>query len=199
MRVRLNTHRVQLNIRLFRSIKSFLLQIMFLYFFFNEFMNQYEYNANNEYEKKQIVNENIRCFISKHVHFDDVIALFHVEISRIKNFNDEIYSRHEIILLFCNFCKTSFVNDDDKTKLNNHMLNIHDIDIKLFEIMKRKQYINWIKHTILHVITIRDSFSKREYIIIQALLYDETNEAILVCIDTSFNVNFIDEFLFSKN
>ena len=65
--------------------------------------------------------------------------------------------------------------------------------------MKRKRYINWIKYTILHIVIIRDSFSKREYVIIQTLLYDETNEAILVCIDTSFNVNFIDEFLFFKN
>ena len=56
-----------------------------------------------------------------------------------------------------------------------------------------------MKHMILHVITIRDSFSKREYIIIQILLYDEINETILVCIDTSFKINFIDEFLFFKN
>ena len=104
-----------------------------------------------------------------------------------------------MISLFCNFYKTSFVNDDDKIKLNNYMLIIHDIDIKLFEFMKRKQYINWMKHAILHVIIIRDSFLKREYIIIQIILYDEINKTILVCIDTSFNVNFIDEFLFFKN
>ena len=104
-----------------------------------------------------------------------------------------------MISLFCNFCKTSFVNNNNKIKLDNYMFNIHNIDIKLFEIMKRKRYINWMKYAILHVITIRDSFSKREYIIIQTSLYDEINEAIFVCIDTSFNVNFIDEFLFSKN
>ena len=56
-----------------------------------------------------------------------------------------------------------------------------------------------MKHAILHVIIIRDSFLKREYIIIQIILYDEINKTILVCIDTSFNVNFIDEFLFFKN
>ena len=79
------------------------------------------------------------------------------------------------------------------------MLNIYDIDIKSFEIIKRKRYINWIKHAILHVNIIRDSFSKHEYIIIQILLYNETNETIFVCIDTNTNVNFIDEFLFFKN
>ena len=79
------------------------------------------------------------------------------------------------------------------------MINIYDINIKLLEIIKRKQCINWIKYTILHVIIIRDSFLKREYIIVQTLLYDEINKAIFVCIDTNFNVNFIDEFLFFKN
>ena len=122
--------------------QKFLIANNVFVFFFNEFTNQYEYNANNEYEKEKIVNKNIKYFISKHVHFDEIIVSFYVEIFRMKNFNDEIYSRHEIISLFCNFCKTSFVNDDDKIKLNNHMLNIHDIDIKLFEFMKRKRYIN---------------------------------------------------------
>ena len=56
-----------------------------------------------------------------------------------------------------------------------------------------------MKHAILHVIIIRDSFSKRKYVIIQILLYDEINETIFVCIDTSFNVNFINEFLFFKS
>ena len=105
-------------------------------------MNQFEYNANNEYEKEQIVNENIKYFILKHVHFDDVIVSFYVEISRMKNFNNEIYSRHKMISLFCNFCKTSFVNNDDKIKLDNYILNVYDINIKSFEIIKRKQYIN---------------------------------------------------------
>ena len=73
---------------------------------------------------------------------NNIIVLFYIKISRLKNFNDETYSRHEIILLFCNFCKINFVNDDDKIKLNNYILNIHNIDIKSFEIMKRKQYIN---------------------------------------------------------
>ena len=105
-------------------------------------MNQYEYNANNKYEKKHIVNENIKYSISKYAHFDDIIISFHVEAFRLRNFNDEIYSRHEITSLFCNFCKINFVNNDDKVKLNNHMLNIYDIDIKLLEIIKRKRYIN---------------------------------------------------------
>ena len=47
-----------------------------------------------------------------------------------------------MISLFCNFCKISFINNDNKIKLNNYMLNIYNINIKLFEIMKRKQYIN---------------------------------------------------------
>ena len=56
-----------------------------------------------------------------------------------------------------------------------------------------------MKHAILHVIIIRKSSSKREYVIIQTRLYDENNEKIFVCIDIDFNVNFIDESLLSKD
>ena len=78
------------------------------------------------------------------------------------------------------------------------MFNIYNIDIKSNQTMNKKWYINWIKHAILHVIIIRESLSKREYIIIQTRLYNENNEKIFVCIDIDFNVNFIDEFLLSK-
>ena len=79
------------------------------------------------------------------------------------------------------------------------MFNIHDIDIKSNQTINKKRYINWMKHAILHVIIIRESSSKREYVTIQTRLYDENNEKIFVCIDIDFNVNFIDESLLSKN
>ena len=56
-----------------------------------------------------------------------------------------------------------------------------------------------MKHATLHVIIIRESSSKREYVIIQTRLYDQNNEKIFICIDIDFNVNFIDESLLSKS
>ena len=79
------------------------------------------------------------------------------------------------------------------------MFNIYNIDIKSNQTMNRKRYINRMKHAILHVIIIRESSSKREYVTIQTRLYDESNEKISVCIDIDFNVNFIDEFLLSED
>ena len=163
------------------------------------FYEQYDNNANSEYEKKQQVNENIKYQIFEHANFDDIIIFFHVEVSQLEQFNDEKYTRHDMTSLFCNICKKNYVNNDDRVRLNNHMFNIHSVDIKSNQTMNRKRYINWMKHAVLHVIIIRESSSKREYVIIQTRLYDQNNEKISICIDTDFSVNFIDESLLSEN
>ena len=74
-------------------------------FSFNKFLNQYVYNVDNEYEKEQIVNEDINYFTLKQIYFNDIIILFHVKAFRIKNFNNEIYSRYDITFIFRNICK----------------------------------------------------------------------------------------------
>ena len=174
-------------------------------FFSYEFENhmQYDYNVNNEYEKKQTqtqtINENIKFETFEHANFDDIIISFHAETSKFEIFNDEKRIRHDMISMFCNICKESYINNDDRTRLNNHMWKMHDIDTTSKQSMNQKRYINWMKHATLHVITIRESSSKREYVIIQTRLYDEINENISICIDTEFSVNFIDKFLLSEN
>ena len=167
--------------------------------FISSFYEQYDNHANNEYEKKQSVNENIKYETLEIANFDDIIIFFHAKVSQLEQFNDEEYTRHDMTSLFCNMCKKSYVNNDDRVRLNNHMFNIHDVDIKSNQTMNRKRYINWMKHAALHVVTIRESSSKREYVIIQTRLYDENNEEISICIDTDFSVNFIDETLLSED
>ena len=169
--------------------------------FVSIFYEQYDYNADNEYDEKQTqtINENIKFEIFEHANFDDIISFFHAKTSELEIFNDEIYTRHDMFFMSCNICKQNYFNNDDRVRLNNHMMIIHEIDIKFSQFMNQKRYINWMKHAILHVITIRESSSKREYVIIQTRLYDENNEKIFVCINIDFNVNFIDEFLLSKD
>ena len=71
-----------------------------------------------------------------------------------------------MIFMFCNICKINYFNKDDRVQLNNHMFNIYDVNIKSKQSTNQKRYINWMKHAILHVITIRESSSKREYVIV---------------------------------
>ena len=164
---------------------------------------QYDYNVDNEYEEKQAqartINENIKFETFEHANFDDIIISFHAKASKLEIFNDEKRTRHDMILMFYNICKESYINNDDRARLDNHMSKVHDIDTKSKQSIDQKRYINWMKHAILHVITIRESSSKREYVIIQTRLYDEINENISICIDIEFNVNFIDKFLLSEN
>ena len=169
--------------------------------FVSTFYEQYDYNANSEYDEKQIqtINENIKFEILEHANFDDIINFFHAKTFELEIFNDEIYIRHDMSLMSCNICKQNYFNNDDRARLNNHMMIIHEIDIKFSQFMNQKRYINWMKHAILHVVIIRESSSEREYVTIQTRLYDENNEKISVCIDIDFNVNFIDEFLLPKD
>ena len=168
--------------------------------FVSIFYEQYDYNADSEYDEKQIqtVNENIKFEILEHANFDDIITFFHAKTSEFEIFNDEIYTRHDMLFMSCNICKQSYFNNNDRARLNNHMMIIYEIDIKFSQFMNQKRYINWMKHAILHVVIIRESSSEREYVTIQTRLYDENNEKIFVCIDTDFSVSFIDEFLLPK-
>ena len=169
--------------------------------FISTFYEQYEYNANSEYDEKSIqtINENIKFETFEHANFDDIIIFFHAKASKLEIFNDEIYTRHDMTSLFCNICKKSYFNNDDRVRLNNHMFNIHNVDIKSNQTMNRKRYINWMKHATLHVVTIRDFSSEREYVIMQTRFYIENNDEILICIDTESSVNFIDESFLSAN
>ena len=106
------------------------------------FFYEYDNNANNEYKKKQSINENTKYEIFEHANFDDIIIFFHAKISQLEQFNNEKYIRYDMTSLFCNSCKKNYVNNDDRVRLNNYMFNIHNVDIKSNQTMNRKQYIN---------------------------------------------------------
>ena len=112
--------------------------------FVSIFYEQYDYNANDEYDEKQIqtINENIKFEIFEHANFDDIIIFFHAKTFEFEIFNDEIYTRHDMTSLFCNICKKNYFNNDDRTRLNNYIFNIHNVDIKSNQTMNRKRYIN---------------------------------------------------------
>ena len=169
--------------------------------FISTFYEQYDYNADSEYDEKQIqaINENIKFETLEHANFDDIIIFFHAETSELEIFNDEIYTRHDMSFMSCNICKQSYLNNDDRARLDNHMMIIHEVNIKFSQFMNQKRYINWMKHAVLHVVTIRDFSSEREYVIMQARLYIEDNDEISVCIDTESSVSFIDESLLSAD
>ena len=147
------------------------------------FYEQYDYNANNKYDEKQMqtINENIKFEIFEHANFDNIIIFFHAKTFEFEIFNDKIYIRHDMFFMSCNICKQNYFNNDNRVRLNNYIIIIHEIDIKFDQFMNQKRYINWMKHAILHVIIIRESLSKREYVIIQTRLYDENNKNIFVC------------------
>ena len=169
--------------------------------FVSTFYEQYDYNADSAYDEKQTqtINENIKFEIFEHANFDDIITFFHAKTFELEIFNDEKRTRHGMTFMFCNICKKSYINNDDRTRLNNHMQKVHDIDTKSKQSIDQKRYINWMKHAILHVVTIRESSPEREYVTIQTRLYDEINENISICIDTESSVNFIDKSLLSES
>ena len=92
--------------------------------------------------KSNNINHDIKYSILKHVNFDDVIQTFNVETSINEKFNDEIYTRHDMIFMSCNICKFNYINHDDLLYLNNHMFDIHDVKIRSQQFMNRKRYIN---------------------------------------------------------
>ena len=157
---------------------------------------QYDYNADSGYDEEQApVNEDTKYITAEHANFGDITTTFHAEASQLEQFNDEEYTRHGMAPLSCNMCKESYVNNGGRARLDNHMFNIHGVDIKSNQAMDRKRYTNWMEHAALHVVTIRGPPPERGYATIQARLYDENNEEIPVCIDTGSSVSFIDESL----
>ena len=132
---------VQFSIFNFSKIRNFLQTMsitMRLYRFFTN--NTTAIQTTNI--KKQLINENIKYEIFEMTNFDDIIIFFHIETFEFEIFNDKIYIRHDMISLFCNICKKSYFNNDDRVRLNNYMFNIHDVDIKSNQTMNKKQYIN---------------------------------------------------------
>lgn len=60
-------------------------------------------DVENDFTKSQI-NENIKYFIVKHVNFENVTQIYQVKININENFNDDEYTRHDMILVSCNIC-----------------------------------------------------------------------------------------------
>ena len=87
-------------------------------------------------------NANIKYFTVSQINFEKITQTFNVETFNNKNFNDEFYTRHDIIFMSCNICKINYINHDDLLYLNNHMFDIHNVKIRSQQFINRKRYIN---------------------------------------------------------
>ena len=74
--------------------------------------------------------------------FNKIIKNFNVEINSNKNFNDEIYTRYNMIFILCTIYKVNYINHENFNRLNNYMFNIHVIKIRSTQIINQKRYIN---------------------------------------------------------
>ena len=100
--------------------------------------NQQQYQNNSNYDDVENdfmkfnnnVNNDIKYDIVVHVNFDEIEQIFNVEINSIEQFNNENYSRHNMIFMLYNICKINYINHDDLLYLNNHIFDIHNVKIR---------------------------------------------------------------------
>lgn len=78
----------------------------------------------------------------KHANFENVTQIYQIEININENFNDDKYTRHNIISILCNLYQINYINYDNRIKLDTHMFDIHNIDINVSTSIIRKRYIN---------------------------------------------------------
>ena len=152
-------------------------------------------NASSEDEIYYSFSAEIKYSTAKYAQFDDIAIAFHAQISIEKDFHSEINSRNEMSLYFCNICQINYL--DDYRDLDNHMYDIHQIDINSNAFIKRKRYVNWIKHAVLNVYEIK--VSSNDYITFQEKLFDNEAKEIFVCADIEFEVSFMNESLLSQD
>ena len=117
-------------------------------YFVSENQQQYQNNSNyddveNDFMKlNNNINNDIKYDIVVQINFDEIEQIFKVEINSIEQFNDENYSRHDMISMSCNICKINYINHDDLLYLNNHIFNIHSVKKRSQQFINRKRYIN---------------------------------------------------------
>ena len=97
-------------------------------------------NASSENEAYYSFAAEIRYLTTKCVQFDDIATAFHAQTSIEKDFNSENNSGNEMSPYSCNIYRVSYL--DDYRDLDNHMFDIHQIDVNSSTSMKRKRYVN---------------------------------------------------------
>lgn len=131
----------------------------------------------------------------KTAQFEQTISKFHTQASNYMNFNDSNISIHDVPSYFCNICQINYPND--YTSLDNHMFDIHQIDIRASTSKKHKRYINWMEHAALNVFEINSSIN--EYATFDAQLKHDSDNIISVCADTGSATTFMNEDLLPKS
>ena len=132
-------------------------------------------DASSEDEVYYFFPAKIRYSTAEYAQFDDIVAAFHAQVSHEKDFNSEDDSRNEMSLYSCNICQINYL--DDYRDLDNHMFDIYQIDINSNASMKRKRYVNWIKHATLNVYEIK-TFSN-DYATFQSRLFNNESNIFI--------------------
>ena len=116
----------------------------FYYIFITSENNETNYqNVENNFIKlNNNNNANIKYFIISQMNFEKIIRTFNVETFSNKNFNDEIYTRHNMSFISCNIFKIYYIQHDNLLYLNNHMFDVHEVKIRSQQFINRKRYIN---------------------------------------------------------
>ena len=130
---------------------------------------------------------------TEYAQFGDTATAFHAQAPHEEDFNSEGDSRNGMPPYSCNICQVSY--PDDYRGLDNHMFDIHQIDINSNASMERKRYVNWMEHAALNVYEIKAP--SNGYATFQARLFNNdsgTNESF-ICADTGSGVSFMDESL----
>ena len=151
-------------------------------------------DAPSEDEVYYFSSAEIKYLTAEYAQFDDIVAAFHAQASHEKDFNSEDDSRNEMSLYFCNICQVNYL--DDYRGLDNHIFDIHQIDINSNTSMKRKRYFNWIEHATLNIYEIKTL--SNDYATLQSRLFNNESN-IFICADTGFEVSFMNESLLSQD
>ena len=88
------------------------------------------------------INNDIKYFIVEHVNFENITQIYNIETSNNKIFNDDNYTRHDIISILYNICQINYYSYKDRNKLDTYIFDIYSIDINSQQINNQKRYIN---------------------------------------------------------
>ena len=106
-----------------------------VYFAFNNFENDWKSS-----QKKFASSTNIKYFTAD-VHFDETIITFHAH-QIDETFNNTNSTHHDLSSYLCNICAINY--SENYTELNNHMFDVHQINIRSNTSKKHKNSsIKW--------------------------------------------------------
>ena len=151
-------------------------------------------NASSEDEAYYFFSAEIKYLTAEYAQFDDIVAAFHAQVSHEKDFNSAGDSRNYMLFYSCNICQVNY--SEDYRGLDNHMFDIHQIDINSNAVMERKRYVNWMEHVVLNVYEIK--IFSNDYATFQSRLLNNNANKIFICANIESEVSFMNESLLSQ-